>query len=260
MLCNKARKRLSEYFDEALDSKSSIEISRHLEKCTACSDELAGLSMLHERLKSIDKLQVPDYAYHLIQVVLGNKTKRTRFGRLKDAVELRWFRIRTAGIQFYWTKALGTVMAAFCLCVISSGIDPFYPSGYVYPVPGQYMTQEYRTQVRSAISKSFGRFPIEQFQKNSRHNPAINPQYFNNYWDSVPETVGKEDLSIVTTVEPSGTVKIENVLEYPEDKSLLDGLNIFDSARGRPGSRNGKSISLPMVLKFSRLTVFGSAE
>jgi len=83
----------------------------------------------------------------------------------------------------------------------------------------------------------------------------INDQYFNVYWESVP-TTSEDDLSVVTTIEPSGMVKIDNILEYPEDKTFLHNLNgLFSSARGRPASINGRSISFPMILDFVWITV-----
>jgi hypothetical protein len=257
MLCNKVRKRLSEYFDGALDSETSVEISRHLKDCAACSGELEGLRVLREELQLMERMPAPDYLYNLVRTRLNDRAKNTWFRRFKDAVEFRWSRIRTTGIQFYWTKALGTLMAAFCFSFVSNCLDPFYPPGYIPPVSAQFMPREYGERVVSAISKNLGAIPIEQHLKNDHHYPGIHDLYFNIFWDSVPEITDEEDLSVSATIEPSGEVKFENVLEYPQDDDML---NIFidtvTSARGRPGSVKGRTVSLPMVFNASWITVW----
>jgi hypothetical protein len=257
MLCNEVSKRLSEYFDGVLDPETSVEVSRHVKECAGCRRELEGLYALREELRSTQRVPVPDYLYNLVRIRLDESANNTWFKRIKAAVEFRWSRIRTTGIQFYWTKALGIAMAAFCFSFVSNCLDPFYPPGYVPPVAGQYMPREYGEQVVSTISKTFGGIPIDQHLKNMRHYPAIHDGYFNNFWDSVPETTEDEDLSVVTTVEPSGAVKLENVLEYPQDNDVLNNfIDTVTSARGRPGSVKGRSVTLPMVIKAIRITVF----
>lgn len=261
MLCKKAKKNLSQYFDGVLDSRSSIEISDHLKECGSCRADLTRLSKLHNRLSSIEKLEVPDFVYPLIQTRLRNEANKTWLDRMKDAVELRWSRIRTTGFQFYWTKALGTIMAAFCFSVISSSIDPFYPTGSASPtIASQYLSREYSEQLCSAISVNFGRFPLEHYRNNNRHDPAINDQYYIPFWDSIPKTTHEEDFSIVFAIDPSGTVRAEKVLEYPEDEALLQNLNVLEYARGRPGSLNGKYVPSPMVVNFNYSTVTPPSE
>lgn len=257
MFCDRVSKQLSGYFDGELDTSTHIKISRHLKQCARCWAELGALAILHDRLASVPRVQAPDYLYRLVRMRLEGGEHRPRADRLRDAWALQWSRFRTTGFLFYWTRALGTVMAAFFFCVISSGIDPFYGTGSVSPVSGQAMiSREYSEQVRSTIMKNFGRFPIEQYSNSHRHVPAINDQYFNLYWNSVPETTNEEDLAVVLTIEPSGTVKIENVLKYPEDRTLLHNLNdLCTSARGRPASMNGRSVSSPMVLNLNWITV-----
>ncbi|MEJ2110961.1 MAG: zf-HC2 domain-containing protein [Acidobacteriota bacterium] len=260
MLCKKAKKKLSQYFDGVLDSRSSIEISNHLNECDSCREDLAGLLKLHSRLSSIEKIEIPDFVYPLIQTQLKNEVNKKWLDRMKDAAELRWSRIRTTGFQFYWTKALGTLMAAFCFSMISSSIDPFYPTGSTSPNASQYLSREYSEQIRSAISINFGRFPIEQYQKSNQHFPAIDDQYYLPFWDSIPETTHEEDFSVVFAVDPSGTVRAENVLEYPDDETLLQSLNVIEFARGRPGSLNGKYVPSPMVVNFNYSTVTPPSE
>lgn len=259
MLCKNAKKRLSEYFDGVLDSDTSVKISRHVKECTDCRDELERLATLQKRLKSVETVPVPDYLYRLVQARLKKEAQLKWHQRFKDAAAFRWSRIRTTGIQFYWTKALGTMMAAFCFWVITGSIDPFYPPGYVPPASDEFLTTEHSEQIRSAIYQELGGIPIEQHLKGTRHYPAINDLYWKDYMESVPEIPDEDSLSVVTSIGSDGTVKLENVLKYPNNNSLLQTLSdIISSARGRPGSMNGKSESLPAVFNLWWITV--SAE
>ena len=257
MLCNKVRKRLSEYFDGVLDSETSVEISRHLKECADCRGELDELHVLREELQSIRRTQAPEYLYSLVRTRLNDHAKNTWMMRIKEAVEFRWSRIRTTGIQFYWTKAVGTAMAAFCFAFVSNCLDPFYPPGYVPPVSSQYMPREYGEQIVAAISKRFGGTPIEQHLKNGYQYPAIHDLNFNGFWDSIPQMTDVGDLAVAARIEPSGEVKFEYVLEYPQNDNLLDVfIDTVTSARGRPGSVMGRTVSVQTVFNASWITVW----
>ena len=257
MVCNKVSKLLSEYFDGVLDTEASVQISQHLKQCQNCRKELDSLSALHDRLKSSAKIQAPDYLYNLVQMRLENKGKTTCHDRFKDAIALRWSRIRSTEFQFYWTRALGTVMAAFFFCVISSGIDPFYLE-YVPPVsnPGIF-SQEYRYSARLTISKNLGRFPIEQYKRNDQVHAAINEQYLDHIGTIGFKATDKEEFSVGIMVDRSGTAQIENGLEPTQDRDLLNSLNnVLESARCRPASMNGKTIASPLFLIFNQISVY----
>ena len=183
MLCKNAKKKLSEYFDGVLDSDMSIEITRHVKECANCRDELERLATLQKRLKAIETVPVPDYLYRLVQARLKKEAQLKWYQRFKDAAAFRWSRIRTTGIQFYWTKTLGTAVAAFCFWMIFSSINLFYQTANIPPVSVDHWTLEQSEQVRLALSKNLGRFPIEQYnRKNDLNSPAINDIYFDRFW------------------------------------------------------------------------------
>ena len=55
----------------------------------------------------------------------------------------------------------------------------------------------------------------------------------------------------------SGAAKIQNVLEYPADSTLLDNFNnMLISARCRPASHNGRAVDSHLVLSFSKISVY----
>ena len=258
MLCNKVSKRLSEFFDGVLDAETSVRITQHLKQCESCREELDRLIILHGKLNSLETIQAPDYLYHLVQNRAADKANNTWYNRFKDALELRWSRIRTTEARFYWTRALGTLMATFCFCMISLGIDPF-STGYALPVAGRNAIsyQEYSEQVRLTISKNFGRFPIEQYMKNAQNVPAMDDQWYILFGESFSNITDNGDFSVVTTVDSSGSAKIESVLEYPDDEELLTSFHsMINSARFRPARMNGRTVSSPLFMIFNNISVY----
>jgi hypothetical protein len=260
MLCKKVSTLLSEFFDGVLDAGMSVRIAQHLKQCENCQRELNRLSTLHGRLSSIEKIQAPDYLHHLVQVRLENKSRNTWNRWFKDALAFRWSRIRTTEGRFYWTRALGTLMTAFFFYVISSGIDLF--TGYTIPMTGQsIISREYRQEFNVTVGKKFGRFPKENFTKIDPTVPAMDHQYYHYLGDLVGESfstsIENEGISLLATVDSSGTATIENVLEYPEDLDLLQNLStVITSARYRPASINGRPVSSPFIFILNKISVY----
>ncbi|MGD0309004.1 MAG: hypothetical protein ABSC02_06910, partial [Acidobacteriota bacterium] len=57
-------------------------------------------------------------------------------------------------------------------------------------------------------------------------------------------------------VDRSGAAKIQDILEYPVDESLLSAFaEMIMSANWRPASRNGRAVDSQLVLTFSRVYV-----
>lgn len=257
MLCNRVSKLLSEYYDGVLDDEKMFQVSRHLKQCERCRKELNRLSIVHDRLNSMGKIQAPDYLYHLIQNRLWDKNQNTWYHRIQDALSLQWSRIRTTEVRFYWTRALGTIMATLFFCMISSGIDPFY-SGYGSQLTGRsVILPEYSEQVRMSVSRQFGVFPIELYKKRESYDSALHDQYLIEFGESVSSEMEEDAFTVVTEVDPSGTAKIQNIIESPYDRDLLNSFeNAIALARFRPASRNGRLVSSKLVLKFSKISVY----
>ncbi len=77
--------------------------------------------------------------------------------------------------------------------------------------------------------------------------------------DRWPQEFTTQDgtISVVTVVDRSGTVKIQNVLEYPADNNLLTKFNdMIESARARPASQNGRAVDAHLVMTFSKISVY----
>ena len=171
MVCSTVSKRLSEFFDGVLDDGMSIQISQHLKQCENCRRELETLSKLHEKLNSLKRIPAPEYLHHLVQTRLSERKNNTWGRQIKDAFALRWSRIRTTEVQFYWTRALGIAMTTFFLFVISGSIDRFYPGSASPTYERSAINKEYTDQVCNKVSQTLGVFSITIPERN--YSPAL---------------------------------------------------------------------------------------
>ena len=261
MLCKKVSKLLSEFFDGVLDADMSVKVSHHLKQCVKCRKELDSLSVLHGRLRSVEKLQAPDYLYRLVQDRLAYRNKCSWYGQLKDALAYRWSRIRTTEVRFYWTRTLGTFMATVCFYFISLSIDPFSP-GFNSQMPlRSSIFNEDRQELYVALGEKLGLSPCEQIKQGVTIRPEMDIESLRRIGEHLSEkgsdTTGNNDLAIVTNVDSSGTGKLDYVIDYPEDLDLLPGLyTAIASANYRPARMNGRSVTSPLVLLINNITVF----
>ncbi len=258
MNCERVQSHLSEFFDEMLDTVMAVQVSQHLDKCTKCRKEFDRLSMLHTRLETLKRLEVPDYLYHLLQLRLDNSRKETWRASLRSALEYRWSKIRTTEGIWYVTRALGTVMTAVLFFIISYSMNPILLSSQApFPDRGS-LFQAYRERLGISVLKNLGLMPIEaQKRPISSSEPMINGLYLLNFGQSVPRDGEDDTFSVVTVVDRSGSAKIQNVLGYPADKSLLNEFTtMVTSARYRPGSHNGRAVDSHLVLTFSKISVY----
>lgn len=261
MLCKKVSKLLSEFFDGVLDADMSARVSQHLKRCAKCRKELDSLSILHGRMSSMEKLQTPDYLYQLVQNRLTDRSKNSWRNQLKDALSFRWSRIRTTEVQFYWTRMLGTLMAAFCFCfVIFSAIHPFH-EGYNMQAGPSTISNEYRLELIYSMWEKWGRHPYEKIKKDDQVGPEMDIQSLTNIGklpiESSSDAKENENFSVLLGVDNEGKGKLDNVIEMPENRDLLPSLyNLIEGARFRPASTNGRSVSSLMFLIFNNITVF----
>jgi hypothetical protein len=255
MNCERVLSRLSEFLDEVLNSERTLQVSQHLELCAGCRKEFQRLATLRKKLSSLGTVQAPDFLQHLIQLRLDSEKQNTLRARLRAALEYRWSVIRSTEGMWYWTRILGTVMTSLFFIMIVASMNPIYldQSSDRGPLPPAY-----RQQLFGSVLKNLGLIPKEaQRRPISPSDPMINDLYLLNYGQSVSRS-GKDDtLSVLTVVDRSGAVKIQNVLENPEDKALLNSFNsMLANARCRPASVNGHAVDSHLVLTFSKVSVY----
>ena len=255
MVCNTVSKRLSEFFDGMLGEEMSIQISQHLKQCDICRKELEALSNLHESLNSLEKIPAPEYLYHLVQTRLSERKNNTWGRQIKDALALRWSRIRTTEVQFYWTRVLGMAMTTFFLFVISSSIDPFYQASIPQGTERSVINKEYSKSVGIEFSRSLGMFQITHDER--QYDAALNEEYLLAFGENDTSESDEDALTVVADIDTIGMARIQNVIESPYDRDLLDSFkDMITLARFRSAIRGGQAVSSHMVLKYCKITVY----
>jgi hypothetical protein len=253
MLCKTVLQRLSEYFDGVLEADAAVEVSQHLRQCLGCRREYDSLVALHSRLKSLRRVEAPEYMEALVRLRITRETEDVWHKRLRDWLELCWSRIRTTEGMWYWTRALGTVLTSICFLLINPIYFDVNQPSYRALLPAVY-TQ----QVGLNVLQKLGMLPPEESKgPQVRTEPAINPLYLVSFAQNMPGSDEDDTVSVVAVVDSNGAAKIKNVLQYPTDRNLLSNFNeMISSARCRPASHNGKAVDSHMVLTFSRISVW----
>jgi hypothetical protein len=254
MKCSYVLRQLSWFLDDVLERDEADNVSEHLEQCDRCHRELERLKRLRRKLASFERPEAPEYLRHLIQLRLGTKQETWR-DLLRDTVELRWSRIRTTESIWYLTRLLGTATTFLFFLAISASMSPIYLGFNQQQGPDR---TSFLLTFKEQLFKNLGLTQIEAPQKHSGHTePRINDLYFLNFSENASRT-GKDDtFSVLTVVDRSGAAKIQNVLEYPADQSLLADFNdMLTSARCRPAIQNGRAVDSRLVLSFSKISVY----
>jgi hypothetical protein len=250
MVCRIVSKQLSEYLDEALDADAVVRVSQHLNICENCRKEYESFVFIQQKLRSLPKVKAPAYLRSLLQHQLSKKQESWLL-QLRNFLERRWSLIRTTESIWYLSKALGVVMTSICILLISSSITPYYDMNAGNPT---YLSAAYRQQVGINVLIKLGLQSAPPYEKSSA---AINNLYFSNFGKSVSPSEKDVNLSVVAEIDSSGSAKIHDVLEYPQDSEVLSNFNqMIATARCRPASKNGQAVPSRMVIMFNQVSVY----
>jgi hypothetical protein len=250
MLCEKVLPLLSEFFDEALEADVAVQVSQHLDECASCRKELESLSALHLRLRSLREVRAPAILGDLVKIRLAGEPWRVR---ARNELDRYWSIMRTTERMWYGTRALGTVMASVFFLLIYIAVTPYYIGVEAQsPLLLYPFTPADSHQVSINFSKKLGVFKIS-----GRSGPAaIHDLYLLEFGDRISHGGTDDSFSVDTVVDSSGAAKVQSVIEYPSDKTLLHSFNdMISSAHFRPASSNGQAITSHLVFSFSKIFV-----
>jgi hypothetical protein len=254
MLCKNVLPLLSEFYDEILDADMSVQVSQHLDQCGPCRKEFKSLSILQGKLKSLKGVQAPEFLGSLVEHRLAEIRQNTWRRNLRNELELMWSKIRTTESTWYITKALGTVMTSLFFFLICGNNIPL--PLIQDPMERDSLTPNFRQQVGQETLVRLG-IPSSPRLRVTKSDPAINELYLNNLGESMSQP-GKDDIvSVLAEIDSSGSAKIQNVIERPNDQRLLNNVNdMITSARCRPASKNGKAVSSHILFIFNKVSVY----
>jgi len=261
MLCKKVLPLLSAYFDEALDSDTAVQISQHLDQCLSCRREYRSISELHDTLKSLGKIQAPEYLSKLVEHRVSALQRDSWRIRLQNYIELRWSRIRTVDGTWYLTRALGSVMACVLFISIASSMAPFLSINASNSEQGRLVPTDYFSQVGLSVLSVFGYLPKQNIagpqEQPLKSDAAMSDEYLYYYGQSISPEGEDDSFMVLADIDEDGTAKIRSVPEYPEDTSLLNSFNeMILTARCRPATRNGKTVPSNLIFLFNKVSVY----
>jgi hypothetical protein len=255
MKCDTVIKYLSWFLDDVLDEDKAGRVSLHLNQCDRCRREFDRLVLLRRKLASMQRPESPDYLRHLVELRLTRAARETWRGTLRNAWEYRLSKIRTTEAIWYLTRLLGTATTFLLFFAISASINPLYLGFHQQQAAER---AEVSQALRELLLKNLGLPPVEAQKKRSAAvEPALNDLYFLSFGENASRVANDDTFSVVTVVDRKGTAKIQNVLEYPADSSLLSDFNsMITSARCRPALQNGRAVDSHLVMSFSKISVY----
>lgn len=258
MKCREASNRLSLLLDGRLEPSEASEVTRHLDLCPNCRGEYDRLSKLQSRLQSLERVQCPEYLPDLLEIRLASARKETFLGGLRAALEYRWSRIRTTEARWYWTRVLGTVSSFLFFFVIYSVLNQFFVALQAGPSDRGGISQAESQKVVQNVLKNLGMMPVAAQKKPiGATTPDINGLYLLSIGQDAMKSSQDGTFSVVTAIDRMGAARIQNVLEYPADRTLLaEFSNMISSARCRPARLNGRAVDSVLVLTFSKISVY----
>ncbi len=258
MACEKILKLLSPFLDEALAEGQVKAVAEHLEECSGCRKELERLTKLRRILGSMNTVKAPDYLHHLVKIRIASANELRWTTSLREELEYRWSRIRTADGLWYMTRLLGTVATCLLFIAITAAIRPLYFDLSGPDSDRSWMSPLMAQQLKLGVLGKLGMTPLEaQRRPISSSEPQISDLCLLNFAQSASRAGGDDSLSVFASVDRTGSAKIQGVLERPADSALLYHFNsMIQSARCRPASQNGKAVDSHLVLSFTQVTVY----
>lgn len=256
MKCERVLSQLSLFLDGMLEDECASDVARHLRACADCDTQFARLKSLTDGLKGLTQVDAPEYLRSLVDARINNCRKESWQNSVRSALEYRWSRIRTTEGLWYWTRLTG-VMATFVLFLaIFSGMSPL-DLGFGGQVAGRG-DMERPQQLGFGVLKNVGMEPVEfQMRPVSRpSDPKINDLYMVRFGENAMRNPHDDTVSVVAGVDSKGAGRVQGILEYPTDESLLSEFtDMIMSANWRPASRNGRAVDSQLVLIFSKVCV-----
>jgi hypothetical protein len=257
MRCEKVLGQLSLHIDEMLEENLATEISQHLRSCPDCNQEFLRLCRLTEALKCLQPAAAPDYLGDLVNLKIQQARQESWQKLLQSALEYRWSKIKTTEGMWYATRLLGALATLVFFIAISSAISPIYLTlANQMPTRVDWPRTESSMQLAKKVQQAFGMAEAQKMPIRSQE-ASINDEYLFNLSQSASLTDHNDTVSVVTMVDRNGAARVQDVLEYPSDDSLLsDFTEMINSAGWRPASQNGRAVDSRQVRIFSQIYVY----
>jgi hypothetical protein len=246
------------FLDEVMEPNLAAEVAQHLRACSTCNQEFVRLKKLRHALNSLPPVATPDYLRDLVERRIIAARQYSWRNSLQSALEYQWSKIRTTEGIWYLTR-LTAVMATLVLFIaISSAMNPMDLEFGDQLTSRGVRAQALRSQqLAVGVLTNMGMPPVEaQKRPISPSDPKINDLNLVNLGESALTAAHDDTISVFTVVDRNGKAKVQRVLEYPADESVLTAVTDWlMSTNWRPASRNGRAVDSQLVLTFSKVYV-----
>ena len=255
MTCEKVLGRLSLFLDDMLEEPHAAEVSLHLSACSGCNGELLRFKSLQDQLRALERVAAPEYLEDLVHRRIVSARTHSWRQNLRANLEYGWSRIRTTEGKWYAIRLMGALATVVFFIAISPAMNPIYQElGDTLAARGETQAAQVLT---ANLQKLFGSPPHAQKNPIRSSEPKINDEYLANLAESASRIPQDDTVSVVFMVDSSGAAKVQDILEYPADDSLLSDLTeMINSAAWRPASQNGRAVNSPLVLTFTKIYVY----
>jgi hypothetical protein len=255
MRCEKVLGHLSMFLDDMLDDQLANKVSTHLRDCPGCRQELSKLKNLQAEMRRLEPVQAPEYLQDLVAHQIQLARSQSWQSDLRSGLEYWWSRVRTTEGRWYLTRLSGAMVTVILFIAISAAMNPIY----LGLDPSYYARGDSQAPQLLAVNmqRVFGS-PLEAQKRPIRSSePKINDEYLANFAQRAARTANYDTVSVVTMIDRTGAARVQDVLEYPVDDSLLsDFTEMINSAGWRPASQNGHAVNSPLVLTFTKIYVY----
>lgn len=232
MKCNKIRKMIHGYIDDALGPDGRFAVEWHLETCPACRKYFQEMADVRENLRGLGAVKAPAVLHFMLK-------SRVRFSTPRPSPA--WFLpdpFRLLGVRnaFPW-KAVAAVIPVTALLFAFSASLLYHPGDLreiIAASPGGFYSQS-----RSAGAPA--RFVAPEFD-HDRMSELADAGVLN------PET---DHLDLAALVNPAGNVEFTYISGDPRNEEKVR--RILDSAVLSPAVLNGRKVGTLFVLSVERV-------
>lgn len=257
MRCEKVLGQLSWFVDEVLEEDLAAEVALHLRGCENCRGELARLRNLVGALKGMQPVKGPDYLGDLVKARISQTGSISWRKSLRSALEYRWSRIKTTEGMWYLTRLVGAMTTVVLFVAVYSAMNPLY-LGLADQIPTHvaWPNTQASQQLALNMQKAFGMLGAHKTPVRSSE-ASLNDLYLDKLGQNLSRMAHDDTVSVYYMVDRNGTAKVQDILEYPVDDSLLsDFTEMINSAVWRPASQNGRAVDSRQVRIFSTICVY----
>jgi anti-sigma factor RsiW len=221
MTCAQTRSLLSCYLDGAVTGRQMREVSSHLQGCTACNSEYAGLRHTQKLLTMVGRRRAPADLQLKLRVAISGEVARAR----RPLLEGLSIRLQNAIDAFMVPATAGLATAVVIFGLIMGLLAP----------PLQADNPDVPLMLNTA------------------------PQLQQTAFGATVNSIHEGSLVIEAYVDPNGRVQDYRILSDPNDSGQLlpEVKNMLIFTTFRPATSMGRPTSGRAVLSFSKISVKG---